>query len=81
MIPPCDHTSEISIRNSLNGYFSSSQVHDWNTLTGSGQTPPSASLIWAGRSCCSKAGQEKVSKTPPPTLQPRQQTAETVARS
>lgn len=39
MISPCDHTSEISIGNSLNGYFSNSQVHDWNTLNGSGQTP------------------------------------------
>ena len=44
-------------------------------------TPRTASLTWAGRSCCNKAGQEKVSKTSPPILQPRQQTAETEARS
>ena len=34
---------------------------------------PPGSLTWAGRSCCNKEGQEKVSKTSPPTWQARQQ--------
>lgn len=34
---------------------------------------PPGSLTWAGRSCCNKEGQEKVSRTSPPTWQARQQ--------
>lgn len=34
---------------------------------------PPGSLTWAGRSCFNKEGQEKVSRTSPPTWQARQQ--------